>query len=86
MNQDREIEYLHMRCNNLNDRLTLALNVINEMINMQTQKLNPYHPEGGAYQGMSDNCFNTINGINNEWVQVESEYQDVISNNQLTQK
>ena len=65
MSTDREIQYLHMRCNNLNDRLSLALNVVNELINIQTQKLNPYAPEGQFYQSISDNSDTKIN-INTE--------------------
>ena len=82
MSKDREIQYLHMRCNNLNDRLSLALNVINELVNIQTQRLNPYTPEGQCYRGISDNCLNVINDLNAQWEQVESEYSDVISENE----
>lgn len=83
MSKDREIQYLHMRCNNLNDRLYLAIHTINELVSVQTQKLNPYHPEGEYYQSLSTNCMNALNDINNQWALVEDKYKDVIEQNKL---
>ncbi len=79
MSTDREIQYLHMRCNTLNDRLHLALTAINDLVNVQTQRLSIYSPEGQYYQRILDNCNNAIDNINSQWEQIESEYSDVIN-------
>ncbi len=79
MSTDREIQYLHMRCNNLNARLHIALAAMNDLVNVQTQRLNSYSPEGQYYQSIADSCDSAINNINLQWRQVELEYQDVVN-------
>ncbi len=79
MSTDREIQYLHMRCNNLNARLHIALTAINDLVNVQTQRLSSYTPEGQYYQSIADSCGKAITNINLQWEQVELEYQDVVN-------
>lgn len=86
MSKDREIEYLHVRCSNLNDKLSLALGIIKELVSIQTQKLSPYYPEGQHYQDIYNNCDSIITSLNSQWDQVELDFQDVINNSIHTEK